>query len=154
MEFNGKEIAQILSQISLIVIMSSYSLFIGKIRNSPSVNRVQPPGYVFGPIWAILFVLLGFSFAYAGTSSGSIVIYIFLDISLLIWPILFQKSTRLALYSINWSIMMVIFAMIRGPIESQYLLIPLLVWLNFASNLNYTIAIKDPTNVAYSEIEI
>ena len=116
--------------------------------NKPSFN---PPNWIFGPVWSILYFLMGISLwlIWKNEISSSIkykAIFIF-AIQLILnffWSIIFfslhQLSFALAEIILMW--FFILFSIIRfHPISktAAYLLIPYLCWVSFATVLNFAI---------------
>ena len=106
---------------------------------------LAPPGYIFGIIWSILYVLMGISYSILEIN-GKIddrikkVYYIQLLVNVL-WPIIFFVL-KLRFISIIW-IMILIFLILKmiklfydKNKISSYLQIPYLIWTIFATYLN------------------
>lgn len=111
---------------------------------------LNPPSWVFGPVWTILFLLMGYAFYLVWISDGKekkITAYITFAIQLVLnifWSAIFfgLKSPGLALMEIwfLWlAIIFNIFAFYRISRLSAWLLIPYLLWVTFAAYLNYSI---------------
>jgi len=116
---------------------------------------LQPPGYVFGIAWTILYCFMGFAFAIILSARGAklqilgIAFFIIQFILNLLWsPIFFgqhQVTTALYLLIAIWlfaAITIYIFAKIR-PLAA-WLLVPYLLWLSFATMLNFQIDKLNP----------
>lgn len=114
--------------------------------NKPALN---PPNYIFGPVWTTLYFLIGISFYLYLTNKrrndklGVFLFYIQLLLNSL-WSILFfgLKSPTLALYEIIifW------FVIIATAIHfykvnriSGIIFIPYILWVSFATYLTYSI---------------
>src|SRR3989344_3497362 len=128
----------------------------------PALN---PPSWVFGPAWTTLYALMGIAAfliwsSYAKASEGQAKrqikialgvfgIQLFLNA---IWSIIFfglHGSTWLTINNLGWALVniiflwlaivwtMVVFYKISRP--AAYLLMPYLLWVSFASYLNYSI---------------
>lgn len=120
--------------------------------NQYAILRVRPEPWVFGVAWLILYFLVSFAWIYAFETrltdwylgeDYEITIYVLyglLVLSLFLWPFIYNKSTRWSLYSIVISIMLTIMSMVVSPTGSRLALTPLLVWLFFATMMNYTVA--------------
>ena len=116
----------------------------------------SPPNWIFGPVWTILYLMMGISF-YLIWSKGvkdkkaKEAIYIFLLQLFLnfLWSILFfgLKSPPAALIEIIilWFAILVTIIKFK-PISkpAAYLLIPYLLWVSFAAILNFSIVILNP----------
>lgn len=131
---------------------------IGALFTSPAIKTwystlvlpvLNPPSWIFGPVWTLLYLLMGIA-AYLvwqqGKKKRSIPIKVFaLQLFLnSIWSILFfglQKpglaliDILTLLISIVWT--MVLFFKISKP--AAYLLVPYILWVSFATYLNYSI---------------
>jgi tryptophan-rich sensory protein len=122
--------------------------------NQYAILRVRPEPWIFGVAWLILYFLVSFAWIYALSSETRLtdwylgedyeitiyVLYGLLVLSLFLWPFIYNKSTRWSLYSIVISIMLTIMSMVVSPTGSRLALTPLLVWLFFATMMNYTVA--------------
>lgn len=111
--------------------------------NKPSFN---PPNYLFGPVWTVLYVMMGVAFALVWHSQDSrkrqaMWVFGFQFVLNLAWSFLFFNlhQTGWALVeiillwlSIAWTILL--FYSIK-PLAA-YLLVPYLAWVSFASVLN------------------
>lgn len=94
----------------------------------------QPPDYVFGIVWPILLTLLGYSWYL----EGSFLLYSILTFLLTIWTNLFSINKYYSFIDIILSILITLYLIICNKNEkSAVLLVPLLLWLIFASILNY-----------------
>lgn len=114
--------------------------------------ELNPPAFVFGPVWNLLFILIGLSLYFVWIEKGredkssafiSFGVQMFLN---LLWSYLFfgLKNPGLALIEIAllWvaiGVNIVFFMRIRKL--AGYLLIPYLLWVSFALYLNYSIYI-------------
>ena len=114
----------------------------------PALN---PPSWVFGPVWTTLYALMGIA-AYliwkqgwrkreVKIALGVFGVQLFLNA---MWSIMFfgQQNPGLALINIVllwltiiWT--MVVFSNISKP--AMYLLVPYILWVSFATYLNYAI---------------
>ncbi len=111
----------------------------------PSFN---PPGWVFGPVWTILYIMMGLSFYYVWNSEKeiklpTIVYYVQLFLNFT-WSFLFFGLQNLLISFIEimflWSALIVTFFLFhKVSKKGAYLLIPYLLWVSFAAILNFTI---------------
>lgn len=111
----------------------------------------MPPNYIFAIVWPILYLLMGISSylikesysCYSGTCL--IIYYVQLAVNL-IWPIIFF-ILDLRLFALVWIILLVILVLymiwcfLGLKKAASYLQIPYLLWLLFATFLNYSIYI-------------
>jgi translocator protein len=114
----------------------------------PSFN---PPNGVFGPVWTILYILLGIalflvwkSTAAASIKQYAIALFIIQLLANFFWSILFfnQHQIGWALVDIVFlwlSILFTIFAFAKINTLSAWLLVPYISWVSFAMILNYSI---------------
>ena len=113
--------------------------------NKPSFN---PPNQVFGPVWSILYVMIGVSACLVwqrrDTSeaySKARVIYFTQLLFNFMWSIVFfgmhQVLAALVVIGLLWiSIVMNIYCFGRISKVAAWLLVPYLLWVSFASMLN------------------
>ena len=115
--------------------------------NKPSFN---PPNWIFAPVWTILFIMIGISF-YIAWSKGfltrkwiPISIYALNLLLNLLWSLLFfgLKTPLISFIEIIalWIVIVVnIIIFYKISKVSGILMIPYLLWVSFASVLNYSI---------------
>jgi tryptophan-rich sensory protein len=112
--------------------------------NKPIFN---PPNYLFGPVWSLLYILMGISFYRILQSppndirSKSIIIFSFQLFLNFCWSFLFFKFQLLGVAFIEiilmWlSIAIMIYTFTKIDKTAAYLQIPYLLWVSFASVLN------------------
>jgi translocator protein len=136
----------------------------GRVGNSGWDNRwfqalskpdIIPPGWVFGVVWTTLYIMLGLSLAmilYARGSKGrGLALSLFASqlVLNLIWSPLFFKAHQvtLALVAIVFILGLTIattFAFARIRKLAAWLLVPYMVWLSFATILNFRIDQMNP----------
>ena len=112
----------------------------------PSFN---PPNWIFGPVWIILYLLMGISLYLIWTKKYNKPAFFIFGIQLvlnLFWSILFfgMKSPLYAFIEIIFlwfAIIITIIYFYRINKLSAYLLIPYLLWVSFAAILNLSILI-------------
>ena len=116
--------------------------------NKPFFN---PPAWVFGPVWTLLFILMGISLYLVikdglkdKTVKQAFSIFIFQMFLNVMWSVLFfglqnplAASFEIIALAISIIVTMLLFYKISKP--ASYLLIPYLAWVSFASILNFTI---------------
>jgi tryptophan-rich sensory protein len=138
----------------VIVLVAS---FIGSTFTSSSVDNwyktlkrpgVTPPGWIFGPVWGVLYIMMGLAFYLVwvrpSTKKTEFALDIF-GIQLVLnimWSFLFfsMRSPLAAFIEIIflWFFILLtigLFYKISKP--AAYLLVPYLLWVGFAANLNY-----------------
>jgi len=101
----------------------------------------RPPGYVFAIVWPILLILLGINWFNRRKISMILnIIYTVLTILLAIWFILYDNSKILGLIDIILCFFIVLFLFLYKFKSVKYyiqlMLVPLMLWLIFASILN------------------
>ena len=95
----------------------------------------RPPGWVFGVVWPILLTLLGYSWYLSPKLAFH---YTLLTLILSTWGIFFSYNKRYAFINIMAALATTIALILpRYPKKPAQLLIPLALWLSFASLLNY-----------------
>lgn len=115
--------------------------------NKPSFN---PPNWIFGPVWTILYALMGYALFLIfkqpnSTLKINALIIFFVQFTLnFFWSIIFFK-----LHALGWAFVEIIAMWIFILLNiiwfyklnkiAAYVLIPYLLWVSFASLLNYSI---------------
>lgn len=138
---------------------------VGSLSNSGDENRwfaalakpaMQPPGWVFGAAWTALYTMMGFALAlilHARSAPGrglAIGLFAFQFTLNLMWsPTFFMAHQVTAAFWLILAILAaatsttVAFARIRTA--AAWLMLPYLLWLSFASILNYQFDQMNPT---------
>ena len=107
----------------------------------------QPPGWIIGPIWSVLYVMLAVSF-YTTIDNRSEINYRNLAIALLViqmipnlmWPSVFNDAKYLQ--SLLLIVVMVVFTIVYayltydGNKQGSMLVWPYIVWVSFAGIIN------------------
>jgi translocator protein len=136
----------------------------GQMSNSGYENRwfaalskpdIIPPGWVFGAVWSVLYILLGIALAmilFARGAKGRFVALalFFAQLGLnLLWSPLFFAAHQVSLAF--WLILLILALSIAttvafSPVRkaAAWLLVPYLVWLSFAAILNFKIDQMNP----------
>jgi tryptophan-rich sensory protein len=115
--------------------------------NKPTWN---PPNWIFGPVWSTLYLMMAVSVWLVWKKSGlanakfALVIFAIQLVLNLLWSLIFfgmqQPGWAFAEVILLWvSIVMTIAVFFRHSKLAAYLLVPYLLWVSFASFLNYTI---------------
>ncbi len=115
--------------------------------NKPSFS---PPNFVFGPVWTILYILMGISLylVLSGKRKGergkAIQIFAVQLVLNVLWSIIFfgMRNPALAFVDIValWIAIVVTIKYFYSISKvASYLLYPYLVWVSFAAILNYSI---------------
>lgn len=120
-----------------------------EVYQNLNLPKLAPPSILFPIVWTILFILMGIS-AYIVHESNSnkkqnaLKIYAIQLLINFIWPILFF-NLNLYFIAFVWIILLLIFILIminlfkRISNIAAYLQIPYLLWVTFASYLNFMI---------------
>lgn len=117
--------------------------------------EITPPGWVFGTVWPLLYVMIGLSLAMVLTARGAqgrtfaLILFFVQLIANFAWsPVFFgAQQVALALYLIIFILMVTIattFAVAPIRKAAAWLLVPYMIWLSFASILNYQINQRNP----------
>jgi len=109
----------------------------------------SPPNYLFGPVWTVLYILMGISLYLVWQSKSklknkAISVFSVQLILNLLWSIIFfgMRNPGLAFIEIILLWISIVTTMIyfnKISRKSMYLLIPYILWVSFASVLNYAI---------------
>ncbi len=121
--------------------------------NRPSFS---PPNWLFGPVWVILYMLMGIAIALVRqhtamknrVQKATQLFLVHLAANALWSPIFFgTKNIPLSFVVIGFvwvSIILLIFRFYEIEKKSAYLLLPYLAWISFATVLNYNIWLLNP----------
>lgn len=109
----------------------------------PSFN---PPSWVFGPVWTLLFLLMGISLYLVWDKKNNLFWFWIQLVLNIFWSYLFFgfRSPDLAFYEIIFlwvAIFITIVKFWKYNKTASILLWPYLAWVSFASFLNYSIMI-------------
>jgi benzodiazapine receptor len=112
--------------------------------NKPSFN---PPSWLFGPVWTVLYILMGISLYLVWNANGSKTALVFFGVQLALnfaWSFLFfsMHNPLVAFVDILLLLSMIVLTTIQFyPISrtAAYLFIPYILWVSFASILNFSI---------------
>ncbi|MBW2980789.1 tryptophan-rich sensory protein [Candidatus Woesearchaeota archaeon] len=110
--------------------------------NKPSFN---PPNWVFGPVWTILYLMMGISLYLVWIKKADKKAFIAFGVQMFLnalWSVLFfgMQMPFYALIEIVFlwvAILTTIFYFYRINKTSAYLLIPYILWVSFAAVLNF-----------------
>lgn len=111
------------------------SLFYPVTQNAGKDISFRPPPYVFAIAWPILLLLLGYSWT---LRQNLTVLYFILTFLIASWTVLFYYSHLISFYEIIFTTLFTLFLIFYNFNQlSSYLLVPLGLWLCFASVLNF-----------------
>ncbi|MFZ1530447.1 MAG: TspO/MBR family protein [Ferruginibacter sp.] len=116
----------------------------------PSWN---PPNWIFGPVWTVLYILMGIAAALVWHSRSAdkkiaLALFAFQFVLNLLWTYIFfgMHNLQLALIEImllSVSIAITLYWFLKVNKTAAVLLLPYLMWVSFASSLTYTIFIMN-----------
>lgn len=123
--------------------------------NALELPDITPPGWVFGAAWTLLYGLIGLSLAMVLSAKGArgrgfaLILFFVQLIANFAWsPVFFgAQQVTLALYLIVFILAVTIattFAVAPIRKAAAWLLVPYILWLSFASILNYQIDQRNP----------
>ena len=121
------------------VMISMSSFTCPNLKSSASNVKFRPPGWVFGVVWPILYACIGLSWSITRLD----IEFLSLIVTLCMWLTVYScfENKRLGVYILMLSTFMssAIMLKIRSEHENGtfFLMIPLTVWLAFATYLNY-----------------
>jgi len=116
--------------------------------NKPSWN---PPGWIFGPVWTTLYVLMGISLfliwksEIASDYKRNALILFAIQLTLnFFWSFIFFNQNQIGwafveIIALWLLILLTIFAFASINKTAAWLLVPYISWVSFAAILNYTI---------------
>ncbi len=124
------------------LIGGSLSGLVSGIGNT-KIQRVegQPPDWVFGPVWTVLYLMMGYSANIVYQKTGTVPLIFWIQLALnLIWsPVYFRKNDpKMALKIIIalWiTILLTIVEFVKIDAFASKLLWPYLVWVTYATTL-------------------
>ena len=111
----------------------------------------QPPDWLFGPAWTIIFALSATAAVYAWRRTATdldrraiVIAYVVNGVFNVFWSLLFFKLHRpdWALWEVTFlwvSILVMIWTVRRFSTLAAWFVVPYLLWVSFASVLNYSI---------------
>ena len=137
-----------------IVLGGICSLMIPRNKIPKVDSKLNPPGWLFGVVWPILYLCLGFSmyFLYKkwidasaqrkGLIGWYLMLFVLHVVLLNLWWVVFNlyPNKTLSVVSILFLVVYAIWLAVRVyPISklSTYLLVPYIMWISFASYLTY-----------------
>lgn len=118
------------------------------LLNKPNFS---PPNWLFGPVWTILYTLIGISLYKIWIKKGDLKLFAFHLFLNAIWsPVFFGlKNLGLAFLIIvmmDISLVLIIKRFIKINKIAGFILIPYLIWISFASILNLSLWKLNPQN--------
>lgn len=120
---------------------------------------LTPPSWVFGPVWAVLYILMGFSL-YLIWQSGVRRKEVSLGLAFFLLPLLLNVGWSYVFFGLHslvfgligivllWVVLLCpIIQLLRFSVGGALLLFPYLFWLTFAVFLNYSIMTLNPVSL-------
>ena len=110
----------------------------GGVSFDPFKAPLQPPGWVFGIVWPILFVTTGASWVLADHTVVSDVLYATLTFFCCLWLPLYTcfRYYRAATVVLATSVAVAASTLVVATNGWRWLTLPLVLWLSFATYLN------------------
>ncbi len=134
------------------IVSALFSKVVGNVWFASIVKPSwNPPGYLFGPVWTTLYLLMGISIWIIWISNNNQLqkqkafsIFIVQLLFNFCWSIIFFRYHQIdvALFDIVILLISIIITMVsfyKINKLAAWLLLPYLLWVSFASFLNYTI---------------
>jgi len=118
-----------------LIAVNSVALLFPISKTSGQNVWFRPPPYVFAIVWPLLLLLIGYSWYLRPNLS---LYYAILTFLLSTWSILWAYSKLYSLLNIISTLFFTLYLIfLKYSKKSSYLLIPLFLWLCFASILNF-----------------
>ena len=101
----------------------------------------QPPDWVFGPVWTVLYIMMGYSASIVYQKTGGVPIIFWLQLALnLIWsPVYFKQNNPILalkiIVALWFAILFTIVEFSRIDAFASKLLWPYLAWVTYATTL-------------------
>jgi tryptophan-rich sensory protein len=147
-KYNIKSSDIILLLFPLFVGIILVSIFVRKESICGNHPKLQPPGWVFATVWPILYILMGISlFIYWRKNNRKLTysLYLFIIGTLLlqVWWVIFNKICApmyacISLIGLTIYFLGTAVSFYKVSQISTLCLIPLILWLSFASYLTYS----------------
>ncbi len=146
----------------ITVVVCEVAGMIGTIFTAPSIPAwyaaltkppLNPPAWVFGPVWTILFALMGISLFLIWKSASFVtqkerrvgIILFFVQLALnIFWSIIFfglhnPAGAFVDIILLWFAILATIIAFAKISKPAAWLLVPYVLWVSFAAYLNFAI---------------
>lgn len=119
----------------------------------PSSDEIpfRPPSWAFGVVWPNLYTLLGIAWFRTSVAYGTVSIasasYLLTSLMLALWLVVYScwKQTKNAVFVLLASVLCVAFNIALSSPAEKLMLLPLIVWVSFATLMNawQTTTLKD-----------
>ncbi len=143
-------------KLTIAILIPLLAGFLGSYFTTPAIStwyvdiikpELNPPNWIFAPVWTTLYILMGVSFYLILEKRKNLLPILIFGIQIILnttWSFLFFGIQRLDLAFANiillWiSILVMIIIFYRLSKISGYLLFPYIIWVTFAGYLNYAI---------------
>ncbi len=146
-----KNIKMIAISIAIPLVFGLIGTLIGNPSNFSEIVKPSfaPPGFLFPIVWTILYILMGVSsyMIYKDNNysiNAALIIYLIQLVVNMLWTFFFF-NLKWYLFSFIWIILLIvlvivmIYKFIKINKVAGYIQIPYLIWITFASVLNFSI---------------
>lgn len=137
----------------LSIIICEAAGVVGSIFTAPSIKgwfatlnkpAINPPNWIFGPVWTTLFLLMGIALYLVWSKEKIPVIFWAQLILNILWSVIFfgLRNPGFAFFEllILWvAILYTILSFYRVSKPAAYLLLPYILWVTLAGFLNYSL---------------
>ncbi len=161
----GKKILVLLLSVGICLLAG----YIGAYFTQPSLSTwyaglakpdLTPPSWIFGPVWTVLYILMGFSL-YLILQSGGRRKDVSLGLALFLFQLFLNVGWSCVFFGLHsivfgfiaiitlWIVLLfTIIRLLKFSPGGALLLLPYLFWLTFAVFLNYAIMTLNPTSLS------
>ncbi len=113
-----------------------------KMEKSGVNVKFRPPPYIFGIVWPILYLLLGWSWVQSNPRQNQLIDGLFFTLSslLAVWIVVYacRKDKKNAVFVMVAILLAIALLMVLIPQKSKLMLTPLRIWILFALLLSTT----------------
>ena len=113
-----------------------------KMEKSGVNVKFRPPPYIFGIVWPILYLLLGWSWVQSNPRKNQLIDGLFFTLSslLAVWIVVYacRKDKKNAVFVMVAILLAISLLMVLIPQKSKLMLTPLGIWILFALLLSTT----------------
>ena len=153
--FNIKNIKGLVFRIALPLLVGALSAFLSgdqkAVYGALTLPPYAPPGWLFGVVWPVLYVLMGISaylvqktdFYDAGKKRAFLFYYLQLGVNFF-WSIFFFKFQMYA-FSVWWLVLLLALVIATAVLfydrsrAAGWLMLPYVAWLSYAAYLSYMV---------------
>jgi tryptophan-rich sensory protein len=113
---------------------------------------INPPNWIFGPVWTALYILMGLAFYRVwqrGFTTRALASFLLQLVLNFMWSVVFfglhQPGWALAEIALLWAVILwTVLEFYRLDRPASWMLAPYLAWVSFASILNYYVMQLNP----------